>query len=388
MPALPCPVAQCGGWTNTRRGKWHSIPLQFSLVLDDSRLAKHHRVCNDCWNRHTKPSLPLRGRVRKQRQHRSLDLFAGTGGFSIAAEQTGRFISVYANDVDPSSRVLFDANVSSCSLDCRSIEDVELEDLPADVDLITGGFPCQPYSVEGRRLGALDPRADVFESMLRVVQHCRPRWLLCENVSNLLTMDGGALFDELVQTAQRFLPEWRCKWTVYDTASHTGIPQNRRRLYIVWFRESSDFDRFSFCQPIVPLQPLVSVLQHERDIDTKHYYDHQTTSIARKLVRAVKVPGSVYTRRRRGTVRRNKSGVVPTLTAGMGLGGNNVPLVRDRRGVRKLTPRECFRLQGFADTYTLPTELKESQLYKLAGNAITVPVARLVIQSLIDLDER
>ena len=321
-----------------------------------------------------------------------VDLCAGTGAFSVAGSRVKRFTTVYANDMCKASKVIFDANIASCTLDCRLLKDVLLDNLPKKVDIITGGFPCQPYSKAGRGDGLQDPRSRVFDQIMAVARHCRPRWVACENVANLLTMEKGQVFATLQAIAQQYLPGYKCSWTLYDTAKHTGIPQNRKRLYIVWFRDAADWTRHEFLQPAPALQRVSAFLDRETDVPDEFYYKNRQSRssygamVQRVCTENVRQTQVVYQRRRDGTMIQNKSGVVPTCMAGMGPGSNDLPVVRDNRGVRMLTPRECFRLQGFKDSYVLPDSLSLIQQYRLAGNAVTVAVAQLVLQSLVNLD--
>ena len=126
----------------------------------------------------------------------------------------------------------------------------------------------------------------------------------------------------------------------------------------------------------------------EKKVDDKYYYN-DSSAIYKNLKESIKTKGVVYQWRRK-YVRENKSGVCPTLTANMGMGGHNVPLVIDSKGIRKLTPRECARLQGFPDTYKLPKELSDTRLYKQFGNSVTVSVINAVakqIRKALELDD-
>jgi len=116
----------------------------------------------------------------------------------------------------------------------------------------------------------------------------------------------------------------------------------------------------------------------ETSVDEKYYYNGKT--LYSKLELDVNNKSKVYQWRRR-YVRENKSGVVPTLTANMGTGGHNVPIILDDKGIRKLTPRECFSMQGFPKTFKLP-QLADSKLYQQAGNSVTVPVVERIAQEL------
>ena len=308
-----------------------------------------------------------------------LELCAGTGGFTVAARDL--FTAIWANDRVSDSKRLYEFNHPGVQFDGRPIEDVPLTELPAPgtIDLITAGFPCQPYSIEGDKRALRDPRADVFEHILRVVQHLQPRWLVCENVPHLVEMDGGAAWLSLQEKAQTYLPGWRCEWTRYNTRLHSTLPQNRERVYIVWFREPGSF---TFDKPTTLTLRHVSELL-EPEVDDKYYYDSTrpgpSAMIVRGATQRVHEAGAVYQRRRDNTLRLNKSGVIPTLMRQRGL---SVPIVRDAKGVRKLTPRECFRAQGFPDSYQFGT-VSDSSLYELAGNAITVPIAELVLKSVL-----
>jgi DNA (cytosine-5)-methyltransferase 1 len=132
--------------------------------------------------------------------------------------------------------------------------------------------------------------------------------------------------------------------------------------------------------PTIP-NPKISSL-FEESIGDKYYYSDKSTTWG--LVKEGVVLKDTAYQYRRVYVRENKSGVCPTLTANMGGGGHNVPLVLDDKGPRKLTPRECFNFQGFPSTYTLPT-LSDTNLYKLAGNAVSLPVVKLIADRLINL---
>ena len=296
------------------------------------------------------------------------DLCCGSAGFTIAGHQTGRFTTVYLNDMDKDCRRIGAAN--HLNVDCRPLADVPDSDLPRDVDLITAGPPCQSFSAAGSRRGLGDPRADTFEHVFRVAKTCQPRWLACENVPGLLRMQGGAVFEHIQALAQQYLPGWPLKWTVYDTATHTMLPQHRERLYMVWFRESSDADRFVFAEPAVVQRSVQSLLLNEGVGDQYYNVDKKLAERAGADV--------VVARGWSGRTPRVYT-IVPTLTT-----NHQTPVVVDSRGPRRLTPRECFRLQGFPDTYQMG-DLGDGALYRIAGNAVTVPVAELVLESMAAL---
>lgn len=303
----------------------------------------------------------------------------GTGAFSCAFKAVAPSIyhTVYANDIEPSSKLIFDTN-HDIELTCKDIHNIDVNELPR-FDIMTSGFPCQSFSIAGERLGFDDPRANVFWKLLEIVEYVKPRVVIFENVKNLQAHDNGTTF-EIIQGCIEELG-YMVKYKVMNTCEYTHIPQNRERIYIVCFRDITDYELFNFPQPLeTPTNPIVSFL--EVDIDNKYYYSN-SCAIYDKLVSGVtkSVMDNVVYQYRRYYVRENKNGVCPTLTANMGGGGHNVPIIKDDKGIRKLTPRECFNLQGFDNEYILPN-LADSKLYKLAGNAVTLPLVVRLVQEI------
>lgn len=306
---------------------------------------------------------------------RHVDLFAGTGAFSLALQSLG-VETVFANDMLESSKTAYDANFPE-KLTLGNLCDISPNDIPPH-DILTGGFPCQPFSVAGKREGFNDPRSNVFWKIMEIVDVHTPRCIILENVKNLVTHDKGNTFKTVIGELER--RGYHVRYKVLNTAKITGIPQHRERIYIVAFREKDVFDAFSLDFEPVEKRQITELL--ETNVPQKYYYTDAMK--VWELVRDTPMkPNTIY-QYRRVYVRENKSGECPTLTANMGGGGHNVPLVIDHKGKRKLTPRECFRFQGFPDTYTLPS-LVDSKLYSLAGNAVSVPVVQLIAERLVPL---
>ena len=160
-----------------------------------------------------------------------------------------------------------------------------------------------------------------------------------------------------------------------------NIPQNRERIYIIGFRTKKDFDKFVLPSPI-PLRCNVGDIININDRKDDKYYYTQSSKFYELLTESVAKEYVIY-QLRRTYVRENKSGVCPTLTANMGTGGNNVPIIKDNFGIRKLTPEECFKFQGFSGI-DIPKGVSNSQLYKQAGNSITVPVVERIAMNIVD----
>ncbi len=161
-----------------------------------------------------------------------------------------------------------------------------------------------------------------------------------------------------------------------------GVPQNRERVYIVMFKDIEHYNCFKFPEPLKRKPSLNDVIDFEHPVEDKYYYTaSKNRKIYEMLAAAIDDSNAVY-QLRRTYVRKNKSGLIPTLTANMGTGGNNVPIIKTRYGIRKLTPRECFNAMGFPNDFVLPKELSNSRLYKMAGNAVSVPVVRLIAENI------
>ena len=312
-----------------------------------------------------------------------VDLFFGTGAFSLGLEQTGRFINIFSNDLLSSSKIIHDLNFKG-KLVCENIHNLDVKDIPKS-DILTGGFPCQPFSIAGLRKGFDDERSNVFWKIMEIIQHQNPRFVILENVKNLLTHDNKNTFN----TIKNALEEngYHVIYNILDTSVITNIPQHRERIYIVCFKNNDDYMKFidlgGLNFPKVKTLNIVDML--EDNIPNKYYYTPTSYPKAWELVRdSIKNRNVVY-QYRRVYVRENKSNLCPTLTANMGSGGHNVPLILDENGIRKLTPRECFNFQGFPNTFKLPSQLADCHLYKLAGNAISLPVIRLIADRIVKI---
>ena len=153
------------------------------------------------------------------------------------------------------------------------------------------------------------------------------------------------------------------------------MPQNRERIYIVGFRTEKFSSKFVFPEPAANLGELSKFIDFDGKVGDEFYYNDRY--MTKELVKSMKRTDTVYQWRRQ-YVRENKSGLCPTLTANMGTGGHNVPLVLTKHGIRKLTPKECFNLMGFPKSFKLPPGLANSHLYKQAGNAVVVPVIKRI----------
>ena len=203
-----------------------------------------------------------------------------------------------------------------------------------------------------------------------------------ENVKNLVGHDNGNTFRTILNTLKN--EGYKYRYQVLNAMEYGNMPQNRERIYIVAFRDERDYEKFSFPDPIPLTKKLSDIIDFEHKVNDKHYYTKgkYKGDVYEQLVAAMDDPGTVYQWRRK-YVRKNMSGVVPTLTANMGEGGHNVPLVLTKAGIRKLTAHECFNVQGFPLNFKLPHDVTESRLYKQAGNSVCVEVIHRIADNII-----
>lgn len=305
-----------------------------------------------------------------------IDLFAGTGAFTLAFQSTNAVNVVYGNDMVEHSKKIYDENFNH-KLTLKDLNEVNVEDIPSH-DILTGGFPCQPFSIAGLQEGFKDERSNVFWKILSIIDHHQPKCVILENVKNLVSHDETKTFNTIKSNLEQ--RGYNICYKVLNTADITGIPQHRERIYIVCIKSKKVFDKFSLDFPKIKKKKISEFL--ENDIPTKYYYTDKSSTW--NLVKESVVNKDTIYQYRRVYVRENKSSECPTLTANMGGGGHNVPLVLDSKGIRKLTPRECFNFQGFPLSYKLPN-LSDSNLYKLAGNAVSVPVVTLIANRIVTL---
>lgn len=307
-----------------------------------------------------------------------IDLFAGTGAFTHAFEKTGNVECVFANDMVEWSKTIYDENHDTHKLTLEDLNNIKVEDIPKH-DILTGGFPCQPFSIAGKQEGFQDERSNVFWKILEIIDFHKPSCIVLENVKNLVSHDESKTFKTIYENLIK--RDYHVRFKVLNTSDITGVPQHRERIYIVCVKSKDVFERFTLDFPKMEKKSITCLL--EETVQDKYYYTEKSSTWG-LLKNAVNKKNTVY-QYRRVYVRENKSNECPTLTANMGGGGHNVPIVLDEKGIRKFTPRECFRFQGFPDSYKLPSKLSDTNLYKLAGNAVSMPVVELIANQIIPL---
>lgn len=317
----------------------------------------------------------------------SASLFCGCGGIDLGFAQTGEFQTIYANELDIYPIKTFELN-NAIKVDPRSIEDIEYTDIPR-TDILFAGFPCTDISIAGKRKGLYESdgtytRSGLFFEIIRLLEKNDVPIVFFENVKNLISHNDGKTF-QTIDNAMKELG-YHTKYKVLNAMEYGNIPQNRERIYILGFKNQDQCKKFTFPDPMPLTATIKDIINFEDKLDDKYYYtpNKYKGSIYEQLVTAMDDRNAIY-QYRRNHVRKNKSGVVPTLTANQGTGGHNVCLVKTKHGIRKMTPRECFNAQGYPTNFKLPTDMPESRLYKQAGNSVCVPVIRRIAEKLTEV---
>ncbi len=271
-----------------------------------------------------------------------------------------------------------------------------------DFDLLVGGFPCQAFSIAGKRKGFKDTRGTLFFDIARILKSKKPRLFLLENVKGLLSHDNGDTFKTIIATLTKL--GYDVQWQVLNSKNF-GVPQNRERVFIVGHLRGTPRPQiFPFtknnCEDIVlptittrvtadsngtyvgkrsPRQ-IIGGSQGNRVYDPKGI----STTLASQAGGLGAKTGLYAVGGLQAHQKARKDGVSPTLTQAMGMGGGQTPIVWSNRiKIRRLTPMECERLQGFPDGWT--EGISDTQRYKCLGNAVTVNVVQAIAKKLVNI---
>lgn len=317
-------------------------------------------------------------------KYKCASFFAGVGGIDKGFEING-FETVYANEIDAKAVHTYENNFN-LRVDNRDIHEVLIDlengiDPIGDIDVILAGFPCQAFSIAGYREGFADHhgRGELFFEVMDIVRIKNPKVIFLENVKNLVSHDNGRTFQIIMAELKN--AGYHIKYKVLNSMEYGDVPQNRERIYIVAFRDMNHCNKFEWPNKIPLTNTLPIVLDFNNKVDDKFYYTKEKFKRFAEIESEITKSDTVY-QWRRVYVRENKNHVCPTLTANMGTGGHNVPLIKTKYGIRKLTPRECFALQGFPKNYVLPNDIAMSYLYKQAGNSVSVSVISRIAEQI------
>lgn len=349
----------------------------------------------------------------------TVELFAGIGGFRIAADRLG-LDTVWANDSCPTACRVYRDRFGDTILNEGDVREL-LDDVPSH-DLLTAGFPCQPFSSAGKKRGTRDPRGTLFQVVVDVLRHRRPGAFVLENVKRLLTMERGAHFATILSALAEL--DYTIEWRLLN-AAHFGLPQNRWRVFIVgtlgrppaplllsagdvepdvehdpsrgpkldahgrrfaeWGRAARG--RFAEATPTrfgeaTPNTPLKSLL--ESRVDARFDFTESTrerlaaSTPVKRFVDGVEVLSNQNGGARMGYTVYGTGGLAPTLTATT---SRHYERYRIGRRYRRLTNVEYARLQGFPDDHAASAKVYDQ--YALYGNAVAPPMAEWVLRRVL-----
>lgn len=309
-----------------------------------------------------------------------IDLFAGIGGFRLALQNLGGKC-VFTSEWDKEAKRTYKANFGEVPFGDIT-KDITKGYIPDTFDVLCAGFPCQAFSIAGNRKGFADTRGTLFFDIEQIVKKHKPKVVFLENVKNLVSHDKGNTFKTILSVLEDKLG-YKVFTKVLNTMTHANIPQNRERIFIIAFdpNQVEKYADFKFPEPIKLIKTVHDILEKGKQAENLYYKkEHQYYP---ELVKTMISKDTVY-QWRRVYARENKSNVCPTLTANMGTGGHNVPLIKDDFGIRKLTPKECFLFQGYPENYVLPN-LANSRLYMQAGNSVTTTLIERISNQIINV---
>ncbi len=301
-----------------------------------------------------------------------IDLFAGIGGIRLGFESIGGEC-VFTSEWDESAKKTYQANFSE--IPYGDITQIAPEDIPS-FDILLAGFPCQPFSQAGRKLGLADTRGTLFFDIAKIVEHHKPKVVFLENVKRFKSHDGGRTFKTITSILEDFGYEIHAKVL---NAKDFGVPQNRERIYIIGFLGKTNF---SFPKPSGKQTLLGDILEQKPDdkytISDTLWAGHQR----RKKEHLEKGNGFGY------SLFDKKSPYTSTISARYYKDGSEILIKQKKGNPRKLTPREAARLQGFPDSFIVSTS--DTQAYKQFGNSVAVPVikalAKEIKKALLDME--
>ena len=314
-----------------------------------------------------------------------IDLFAGIGGFRLAMQANGGEC-VFSSEWDDAAKQTYYENYGEVPFgDITKDETKAL--IPEHFDVLCAGFPCQAFSIAGYQKGFNDVRGTLFFDVADILEKHRPKAFYLENVKNLKSHDGGRTFSKIMDVLKNRL-DYVVDSKVMNPCEYANIPQNRERIFIVGFdpkqvQVSKEKFVFDFPTPVKLSKSIHDII--DDSIETENLFYKEGHLYYDRMKDVIVNSDTVY-QWRRVYIRENKNGVCPPLTANMGEGGHNVPIVRTSKGIRKFTPEECLGFQGFPvkKGFHYPTTTAQSKKYKQAGNSVTEPLIEKVAKKVIE----
>ena len=323
---------------------------------------------------------------------KSIDLFAGIGGIRLGFDQAfgDEIQTVFVSEWDASCQKTYKANFADDFEIAGDITKIDEKDIPA-FDICLAGFPCQAFSIAGKRKGFRDDfkgmsRGTLFFDVARICSEHKPKVIFCENVKGLTNHDRGLTFKVILGTFEQ-IGYKVFHWVL--NSKDFGVPQNRERVYIVAFRKDIAPDDFTPPEVCSETKCIEDILE-PAPIPSRYYLSDVYLDTLKRHKAYHESLGHGF-----GYEIRDLKGIAGTIVCG-GMGRERnlivdtrehsmVPMTHikgeiNKDGIRKMTPREWARLQGFPDTFQMP--LADTQMYKQFGNSVTVPVIRAIAEKI------
>ena len=302
-------------------------------------------------------------------QFKFIDLFAGVGGIRYPFEQLNGQC-VMTSEWDKYAKLTYQTNYGSDELFLGDITKIKESEVP-DHDILVGGFPCQAFSHAGKKMGFEDTRGTLFFDVARIIKAKKPKMILLENVKGLVSHDKGKTFETILAALDEI--GYFMTYKILH-AKDFGVPQNRPRIYLVGVRKDLSF-KFEFPEYKSKPTRLGDIL--EEKVDKKYTISDKLWSYLknRKEEQQAKGNGFGY------SLFDEDSVYVSTISARYGKDGSEILIKQKGKNPRKLTPRECARLQGFPDSMIIP--VSDTQFYKQMGNSVAVPVISYIAKAML-----
>lgn len=302
-------------------------------------------------------------------------LFSGIGGIDLGFQQAG-FDIVWANEIDSAACKTYRHNFENATLVEGDIHKISADSIP-EFDVLTAGFPCQPFSIAGLQKGFKDRDGNHFFEITRIIDAKRPKVVFLENVPNLMEHDNGKTFLVIYNGLAQF--GYSVYYRVLASNEYGNLPQIRKRIYIVAIRDDIADRLFTYPEPLpLTLQSCDIIKRSEMQHEIYYYTEPE---MYQHLAFHMNDRKAIY-RLTDTEVRWTKNMMCPTLTANMGTHRDRVHVVWDDFGIRKLTLRECLDFQGFPKEFYFPNSISINDAYKQIGNTVSVPVIKRIAKKI------
>ncbi len=318
-----------------------------------------------------------------------IDLFAGIGGFRLAMQNLGGEC-VFTSEWDKEAQKTYYANFGEIPFGDITKEETK-KWIPKSFDILCAGFPCQAFSIAGKRGGFNDTRGTLFYDVAEIIKRHKPKAIFLENVKGLANHDKGRTLATILNVLREdlgyFVPDPKVV-----NAKYFGVPQNRERVFIVGFRKDMKVETFEYPEQKKIITAVEDIIE-EKTVNAKYYMSTQYLKTLRDHKARHESKGNGF-----GYEILKKDGVANAIVVG-GMGRernlvidkrlkNFTPTTKikgevNREGVRRLTPRECARLQGFPDHYIID-KVADASAYKQFGNSVAVPAIKATAELIIE----